>query len=102
MSGPMMNPITPKAASPPNTPMITSAGCIVVVLLTMYGLRKLSTWLMTAAPSTRRIIALVVSPITNSHPAIGSQMMNAPMSGMMLTTVVASAQKAGLGTPSAK
>ncbi len=35
MSGPMMKPMIPKAASPPSTPMMTSAGCMAVVLLTM-------------------------------------------------------------------
>ncbi len=62
----------------------------------------LSTWLMIAAPSMARMIACMTCPVANSHAAMGSQMTNAPMIGMMLTITVASAQKSALGTPSEK
>lgn len=101
MSGPSMNPMNPKVASPPNTPMMTSAGCIRVVLLTIIGRSTLSTWL-SALPSTMSTIVRTISPSTNSHAAMGIHTINAPMTGMMLTSVVASAQNIALGTPSEK
>lgn len=71
MSGPIINPATPKASSPPNTPMITVTGCMSACALTTYGLNMLSSCPMMKNPTSRRMIACVVLPIAYSHIAIG-------------------------------
>ena len=71
MSGPMIKPATPKASSPPNTPMITVTGCMSACALTTYGLSTLSICPMMKKPTSRRMIACVVLPIMYSQMAMG-------------------------------
>ena len=100
INGPMIKPMTPKAAKPPNTPTKMMIGWMWPCMPKIFARTTASNKIVSISkPKMAMPIAVVVSPIKKYMIAIGPQTMVGPIAGSNATKPTSIPQIKGEFTP---